>query len=53
MFAGGYLASRLLDPLRPERIDHIVIALALLGLSLAAVVLSVVTGLDFLRATGS
>ena len=25
-FAGGYLAGRLLDPLKPERIDHLVIA---------------------------
>jgi len=48
-FAGGYLASRLLDPLRPERVDHIVIALALLGLSLGAVVVSLVTGQDYLR----
>jgi hypothetical protein len=40
-FAGGYLASRVLDPLKPERIDHIAIALALLGLSLLSVVVSV------------
>ena len=26
-FFGGYLAARCLDPLKPERIDHIVIAL--------------------------
>ena len=25
-FGGGYLAARLLDPLKPERIDHIAIA---------------------------
>ena len=37
-FAGGYVASRLLDPLRPERIDHIVLALV----CLVAVVLSVI-----------
>ena len=30
-FAGGYLAARLLDPLKPERIDHIVIAVLCLG----------------------
>ncbi len=23
-FAGGYLAGRLLDPLKPERIDHMI-----------------------------
>ncbi len=28
-FAGGYLAGRLLDPLKPERIDHVVIAVDL------------------------
>ena len=36
-FVGGYLASRLLDPLEPERIDHIGMAL----LCLAAVVISI------------
>ena len=28
-FLGGYLAGRLLDPLKPERMDHLVIAVAL------------------------
>ena len=28
-FAGGYLAAMWLDPLKPERTDHVVIALAL------------------------
>ena len=40
--AGGYLVARLLDPLKPERIDHIVIALVCLGLSLLSIVWSVV-----------
>jgi rhomboid protease GluP len=44
-FAGGYAAAMLLDPLKPERIDHVVIALVCLGLSLLAVVASVVTAL--------
>jgi len=48
-FAGGYLASMLLDPLKPERTDHIVLALVCLGLSLAAVAVSVVTGLPYVR----
>ena len=39
-FAGGYLAARLLDPLKPERIDHIVIAVACLAVSLLAIVVS-------------
>lgn len=41
-FAGGWLAARLLDPLRPERINHIAIALACLALSVVAIVLSFV-----------
>ncbi len=39
-FAGGWLAGRLLDPLRPERINHLAIALACLALSVLAIVLS-------------
>jgi rhomboid protease GluP len=46
---GGYLAAKLLDPLQPERGDHVIAALACLLLSLGAVVLSVVTGRVFLR----
>ena len=42
-FGGGYLAARFLDPLKPERIDHIIIAVVLLGLSLLSVVASVIT----------
>jgi rhomboid protease GluP len=44
-FAGGYLAARWLDPLRPERIDHIVVALVCLGLSALAILVSVLDGL--------
>lgn len=44
-FFGGWGAARLLDPLRPERVDHVVIALACLGASLLSVVVSVFTGL--------
>ena len=47
-FAGGYLMGRLLDPLKPERVDHIVIALVCLGASIAAVVVSLVHGVQFL-----
>jgi len=47
-FGGGYLAAVVLDPLKPERIDHIVIALFCLGVSILAVVASVVTGLALL-----
>lgn len=41
-FAGGYLAARLLDPLKPERGDHQVAALICLALTAAAVVASLV-----------
>jgi rhomboid protease GluP len=41
--AGGYLAARYLDPLKPERIDHIVVALACLAASLLSVVWSVIS----------
>jgi rhomboid protease GluP len=36
-FLGGYLAGRLLDPLKPERIDHLVIAAACLLVSVMAI----------------
>jgi rhomboid protease GluP len=38
--AGGYLASMWLDPLKPERGDHAVVAVVALALSLGSVVLS-------------
>jgi rhomboid protease GluP len=46
-FAGGYLASRLLDPLKPERIDHLAIALACLLITLVAIIASFVTALPY------
>jgi hypothetical protein len=39
-FGGGYLVSRLLDPLKPERIDHMVMAVVLLVISLGSVAFS-------------
>jgi len=48
-FGGGYLAARWLDPLRPERGDHVAIALALLVLSAASIVISIVLGLPIVR----
>ena len=51
-FAGGYLAAMWLDPLKPERTDHVVIALACLGLTLASVALSVVRGFSLLKGGG-
>jgi membrane associated rhomboid family serine protease len=43
-FVGGYLMGRLLDPLRPERVDHVVLAVLVLLLSAAAIVASFVLG---------
>jgi hypothetical protein len=47
-FGGGYLAGRLLDPLKPERVDHVLIAVICLAASLAAVIVSVIHGRQFL-----
>jgi rhomboid protease GluP len=46
-FGGGYLMARVLDPLKTERIDHMVIALICLGASLLSIVASVLHGLQF------
>jgi rhomboid protease GluP len=48
-FIGGYLASLILDPLKPERIDHIAMAVGCLLLTLAAVVYTVISALPYLR----
>jgi len=48
-FAGGYGLAMLLDPLKAERIDHIVIALLCLVATAAAVVASVLTGSAYVR----
>jgi rhomboid protease GluP len=47
-FGGGYLSALLLDPLKPERIDHVVIAVVLLAASLLSVVVSLLHGQQFL-----
>jgi rhomboid protease GluP len=48
-FAGGWLAARALDPLQDEKPSHVLAALVGLILSLAAIALSVVTGMPLLR----
>jgi rhomboid protease GluP len=47
-FVGGYLASRLLDPLEPERIDHIGMALLCLAAVVISIAASVYTGTHLL-----
>lgn len=44
-FGGGYLTAMLLNPMKPERGDHMLIAIICLALSLASIVASVVTAI--------
>jgi rhomboid protease GluP len=46
-FAAGYVTALVLDPLSPERIDHVAIAVLCLLLSVISVVVSVVNGVQF------
>ncbi len=47
-FFGGYLAARMLDPLKPERVDHILLALICIVATFLAVALSVLSALPIL-----
>jgi rhomboid protease GluP len=49
-FIGGYVTATILDPLKPERVDHMVIAACCLLASLIAIVASVITALPLLLA---
>jgi rhomboid protease GluP len=44
-FIGGYVVSQAMDPLVPERVNHMVWALVLIVLSILSIVVSVVHGL--------
>lgn len=44
-FIGGYLSSLILDPLKPERVDHLAIAVGCLVVTLIAIIWSVITAL--------
>jgi rhomboid protease GluP len=48
-FIGGYVASMLLDPLKKERIDHILIAVGCLAATLVAILWTVVKVIPMLR----
>lgn len=47
-FAGGYLTARWLDPLRPERLEHVLAALGCLAVTILSIVASLVTGFSLL-----
>ena len=47
-FFGGYLTARYLDPLKPERIDHIVLAVACIVATVLAIGASVLSALPLL-----
>lgn len=47
-FVGGYVAGMLLDPMKPERIDHLVAAVAALAITLVALVVSAVRAIPML-----
>ncbi|HRC85000.1 MAG TPA: rhomboid family intramembrane serine protease [Thermoanaerobaculia bacterium] len=47
-FLGGYATARILDPLKPERLNHLVLALALLLATAASLLASVLIPLEAL-----
>ena len=47
--AGGWLVARLLDPLKPERVDHLAIAVVCLLVTFVAIVWSVITALPYFQ----
>jgi rhomboid protease GluP len=42
-FIGGYLAGKFMDPLKPERVNHMIGALVCLGATLLAIAASIIT----------
>ena len=51
-FAGGFLAAALLDPLRPERVEHLLLALGCIGLVVLSVLMSIIQGVALFRVGG-
>ena len=47
-FVGGYTAAKFLDPLQPERLDHMIVALVCMALTGIAIVFSIVDGFRYL-----
>ena len=48
-FVGGYLTSAFLNPMKPERGDHTIVAVVCLAATAASIIASIVTGLSYLR----
>jgi len=48
-FAGGYVSARFLDPLQPERGDHLLVALGCVVLTATSILISVVLGVPVLE----
>jgi rhomboid protease GluP len=51
-FAGGYLMGMVLDPLKPERLDHLLVALTCIALTFLSILVSLVKGLALFRVAG-
>jgi rhomboid protease GluP len=49
-FVGGYAASKFLDPMRPERMDHLIAALICLAATGIAILFSIFDGVRLLQA---
>jgi membrane associated rhomboid family serine protease len=47
-FVGGYATAKFLDPLRPERLDHLIMALVCLAVTAIGILFSIVDGLGFI-----
>jgi rhomboid protease GluP len=45
-FVGGWVMARILDPLKPERLDHLLIAVVLLIATVVSIAISIVHGLS-------
>jgi rhomboid protease GluP len=48
-FVGGYLVGQLLDPLKPEQINHIAIGVVCLAASILSVIWSVIHAFMYFR----
>jgi rhomboid protease GluP len=51
-FAGGYLAGKWLDPLKPERMDHLIGAAISILLTALAIIASIATALPLILEIG-